>query len=74
MDDLGDYIYARNKSALTDANVSGTNIQIKFTGNAATVDGALIPTQLFIFKQDVEGVPATVSGFTGGLTTTVPVP
>ncbi|HYL93048.1 MAG TPA: IPT/TIG domain-containing protein [Alphaproteobacteria bacterium] len=74
MDQLGDYIYARNKSTLTDASVSGTTISLTFTGKAATIDGALIPTQLYIFKQDVEGVPATVPGFTTGLSTTVPVP
>lgn len=74
MDDLGDYLYARNKSTLTDAQVSGSTIQLKFTGSAATANGVTIPTQLLIFKQDVEGVPVTVPGFTGGLTTTVSVP
>jgi len=64
MQDLGDYIYARNKSRLTAAVMNGTNFQMTFTGTAATADGVLIPTQVMVFYQDVEATSVTIPGFT----------
>ena len=67
MDDLGDYIYARTKSALTRATFDGTQISYTFTGAAANADGTLIPTA-------TTGIPGrhrwswqTAPGFTNGL-------
>jgi hypothetical protein len=71
MQDLGDYLYARNKSTLTQAQVNGSSLQLTFTGNAATADGALIPTSVMIFNQDLEGFSVTVPGFTNGLSTPI---
>ncbi|MCI0347851.1 MAG: Ig-like domain-containing protein, partial [Acidobacteriales bacterium] len=66
MDDLGDYIYARNKSTLTRATFDGTQLAYTFTGRAANADGTLISTQVLLFQGDTEGSWQTVPGFTAG--------
>ena len=66
MDELGDYIYARNKSTLTDVFQIGSTLNCTFTGSAATADGQLIPTQVLVFQADDEGGWETVPGFTNG--------
>jgi len=79
MQDLADYMRARTKSVLTQAEtLTGGLLNVTFTGNAATADGALISTQFLTFFDDSEGVSYSVPGFTGGGTFTVsysnPVP
>jgi hypothetical protein len=73
MDELGDYIHARTKSQLTQAEVDGGNVTFGFTGNAATADGALIDTELRLYLTDDDGTAMTVPGFQGGRLITTPV-
>jgi len=63
MEDLGDYIYARTKSVLTDAYVTGSGITYYFTGNAANPEGALIPTYVNIYLNDFQETTQSVPGF-----------
>ncbi len=75
MEELGDYIYSRNKSVLTDVQVSGNNITYTFTGNSATADGTLVNTNALVFFDNAsEGVPHSLSGFVGGITYTLQLP
>ena len=73
MENLGDYIYARNKSLLTGALLSAGNVTFTLSGNAATADGVLVQTQLLMFLGDDEGTWRTIPGFTGGGNFTLPV-
>jgi IPT/TIG domain-containing protein/Big-like domain-containing protein/BACON domain-containing protein/3-keto-disaccharide hydrolase/beta-xylosidase-like protein len=74
MEELGDYIYSRTKSALVGATLTGTNVTYTFTGNAATADNQLVQTRLLVFFNDSsEPVSKILPGFTGGLTTTQPL-
>jgi glucose/arabinose dehydrogenase len=74
MDELGDYLYARNKSILTRVQLAEGSLQFTFTGSAATADGALVPTQAFVFYQDAEGVPVTLAGFSAPTTLSALLP
>ncbi len=75
MEGLGDYVYSRSKSVLTDVHVSGSNITYALTGNAATADGAPINTDVFVFFDNAsEGVRQTIPGFTGGTISTQALP
>lgn len=73
MANLGDYIYARTKSTLIGATLSGGNVTYTFTGSSATANGALVSTELRLFVGDDEGIAVTVPGFTGGDTITLPL-
>jgi hypothetical protein len=66
MEDLGAYFCARTQSALATAQATPTNISLNFTGNAADMDGNLIPTTFYVYYGDNEGVLQQVPGFTGG--------
>jgi hypothetical protein len=73
MEEVGDYLYARNKSLLVGALRSGENLTLTFSGNAATADNTLVDTEVLVFLGDEEGVPRTIPGFTGGASITLPV-
>jgi hypothetical protein len=73
MESLGDYIYARNKSVLVSAVLTGDNITYTYTGNATTANGILVDTEVLVFLGDDEGTPRTVPGFAGGTNITLPV-
>jgi hypothetical protein len=72
-DDMGDYIYARSKSTLVGAVLSGGSITFIFSGNAATADGALVNTHVLLFVGDDEGTLREIPGFVGGANVAVPV-
>ncbi len=74
MQDMAQYVYARTKSTLTQANFNGANITYTFTGKAADADGNLVSTQILVFNGDTEGVWQNVPGFSNGLTTTLAPP
>ena len=73
MEELGDYIHARNKSKLVTAILSGGEITSTFTGSTATADGALIETELLMFLAEDDGTRVAIGGFTGGSTISFPV-
>ena len=75
MEDLGDYIYARTKSSLNSAVLSGDQVTFTFAGNATHIDGSAVETQLDIyFNESSDGAPITIPGFTGGGTFTFALP
>ena len=74
MEDLGDYMYARNNSVLTGAEATNGNVTLTFSGNAATPDNDQLSTDILVFSGNSEGVPISVPGFTGGSTVTLPIP
>ena len=72
MENLGDYIYARTKSVLTDATLSGNDVTFTFTGNSSTIDSEPIDTQALVFYDEMsEGSSVTIPGFIGGATITM---
>ncbi|MGH7391481.1 MAG: BACON domain-containing protein [Candidatus Rokuibacteriota bacterium] len=73
MEEMGDYVRARNKSTLVNALFSAGDITIDFIGDAATADGTPVATELLLFLGDDEGTPRTVPGFLGGATVTLPL-
>jgi len=74
MEELGDYIYARNKSLLTDVSLTGSNVTYVFTGNATTANSVPVNTNILMFFNNTsEGVPQNIPGFSGGLTLTQPL-
>jgi hypothetical protein len=66
MENLGAYMCARVTSVLSAAQASPTTLTLNFSGNATDMDGNLVPTNLYIFYGDNEGIQQTVPGFTGG--------
>ena len=72
MEQLGAYMCARVSSVLSTAQASSSTLTLNFTGNAADMDGNLVPTNVFVFYGDNEGIQQTVPGFTGGYTFTTP--
>ncbi len=74
MENLGDYLYARDKSILVGATQTTNGLQVTFEGDAVTADGAPIETTMLVFYPDTEGVPVHIQGFEGGKTVTVPLP
>jgi Concanavalin A-like lectin/glucanases superfamily/Domain of unknown function (DUF1929)/Bacterial Ig domain/IPT/TIG domain/Kelch motif len=74
MDDLGDYIFARNRSKLTRVTFDGTQVNYAFTGKAVDPDGNPIPTQTLVFQGDTEGAWQTAPGFSSGLQLTRALP
>jgi hypothetical protein len=73
MDDFGDYVHARTRSALTRSELTGGNMTHTFSGNSATADGALIETDLQLYLGDDDGTAVSIPGFTGGRLITLPV-
>ena len=63
MDNMGDYLRARNHSLLSTASLTGNQLTLNFTGTATDADGNLIPTKAFIFYGDDEGTLLSVPGF-----------
>jgi uncharacterized protein YjdB len=75
MESMGDYIYARNKSLLSQANFDGSSqLSLTFTGKATDPDGRLISTQFLVFSGDNEGVWESAPGFGSGLSLTTQYP
>lgn len=74
MENVGDYIYARNHSTLTGATLNGSQISLTYSGSSADPDGRLVRTQSMIFTGDNEGVWQTTPAFTAGKTLTLPYP
>ncbi|MBI3757978.1 MAG: IPT/TIG domain-containing protein, partial [Deltaproteobacteria bacterium] len=74
MENLGEYMYARTKSALVDAMQTAGGLQVTLTGNAVTPDGVPVATQFLVFYPDAEGTPVTIPGFMGGTTAAVLLP
>ena len=75
LDSMGDYIYARNKSLLSQATFNGSSqVTLTFTGKATDPDGRLISTQFLVFSGDSEGVWVTAPGFSSGLTLSTSYP
>ncbi len=72
MEDLGAYMCARTTSVLSTAQASSSTLTLNFAGNASDMDGNLIPTNIYIFYGDNEGVQRTVPGFTGGYSFSAP--
>ena len=72
MENLGAYMCARTTSVLSTAQASPSALTLNFTGNAADMDGNLVPTNFYIFYGDNEGIQQTVPGFNGGTTFTTP--
>jgi hypothetical protein len=70
MDNMGDYLRARNHSLLATATLSSSVITLKFTGSATDADGHLIPTKTYIFYGDDEGALLAIPGFANGGTFT----
>ena len=70
MDEMGDYLRARNHSLLKSGSVTSSTISLTFTGAATDADNHLIPTKAFIFYGDDEGQFLSVPGFTNGGTFT----
>jgi hypothetical protein len=73
MEQMGDYIYARSKSTLTNALWSAGTLTLSFGGNSANADNAPVGTEVLIFSGDDEGIPRPIPGFTGGTTISLPV-
>jgi hypothetical protein len=74
MEDLGDYLYARNKSVLTDVRLVQNNLTYTFGGAATTADSVPIDTQVHVFFDDSESVPQPIQGFLTASSVTLPVP
>ncbi len=72
MEQLGAYMCARVSSVLSTAQASSSTLTLNFTGNALDMDGNPIPTNVYIFYGDNEGIQQTVPGFTGGYIYTTP--
>ncbi len=66
MDEMGDYLRARNKSLLTTASINSTAITLNFSGTATDADGNKIPTKAYIYYQNDEGTLLDVPGFSSG--------
>jgi hypothetical protein len=73
MEQMGDYIYARNKSLLNQALFSGGDVTLTLSGNSANANGELVGTEVLLFLGDDEGTPREVPGFLGGTSVTLPV-
>gem|GEM_PF-2863255 len=73
MEQVGDYVYARNKSRLSSALFSAGEVVVDFTGNAATADGAPVATEVLLFLGDDEGTSRTIPGFTSGASVSIPL-
>ena len=72
MENLGAYMCARVSSVLATAQATPSTLSLNFTGNATDMDGNLIPTSVYIFYGDNEGVQQQVPGFKGGSVYTTP--
>jgi len=70
LENIDDYLYARNKSLLLTAQANSTNITLSFTGNSTDPDGKLVATKVLVFYGDNEGSWVDVPGFAGGNTYT----
>ena len=70
MDNMGDYLRARNHSLLASATLNSTSLTLNFTGSATDADGHLIPTKALVFYGDDEGSLLSIPGFTNGGTYT----
>ena len=68
MDNMGDYLRARNHSLLATATLSSSALTLNFTGSATDADGHLIPTKALAFYGDTEGTLLDIAGFTNGKT------
>ncbi|TKB23975.1 DUF1080 domain-containing protein [Desulfopila sp. IMCC35006] len=74
MEQMGDYIYARNKSMLNSITFDNSQLTYNFSGNTTTADGAPVNTQVLVFPdQQSEGAYVTIPAFTGGTTLTLPI-
>jgi hypothetical protein len=73
MEELGDYIYARNKSKLLSAYITENGVTCVFTGNATTADGVAIATDLQLFLGDGSETSHNTPGFTDGDVVTLPI-
>ncbi len=71
MGQLGDYMYARNKSTLVSGQATATNITLTFTGKSTDPDGKLVTTKALVFYGDDEGSWFDIPGFTNGSTVTL---
>jgi hypothetical protein len=74
MEEEGAYLCARTQSVLTTAQATASTISLNFTGNAADMDGNLVPTYFYLYWGDHEGVQQQVPGFSGGYTFSMPNP
>ena len=72
MENLGAYMCARVSSLLGTAQATSSTLTLNFTGNAADIDGNLVPTNFYIFYGDNEGIQQQVPGFMGGYTYSTP--
>jgi hypothetical protein len=72
MDNMGDYLRARNHSLLSTASLNSTSITLNFTGAATDADGHLIDTKTYIFYGDNEGTFLDIPGFANGATYSFP--
>jgi|GEM_PF-2499326 len=74
MDDMGDYIYARNNSILESATSDNNTLTCSFSGTTATADGTPVDTQVLVFPdQNSQGTSITIPAFSGGQTLTIPL-
>jgi hypothetical protein len=73
MEQMGDYIYARNKSLLNQALFSEGDVTLTLSGNSANANGQLVGTEVLLFLGDDEGTPREVPGFLGGTSVTLPI-
>jgi len=74
MEELGDYIYSRNKSVLTDVQVSGNDITYTLTATLPLLTAPSCNKVLVFFDNTSEGVAQTLSGFVGGAVYTTQLP
>jgi subtilase family serine protease len=71
MEELGDYLHARNTSTLVGATAAGGTITVTYTGSAVDADDAPIATMVWVYSGDTEGRLSEVPGFVNGLVFTL---
>jgi len=66
IEQMGDYMYARNKSLLATAQATPSTITLNLTGKSQNADGTLVPTKTLVFYGDDNGTWVDVPGFAPG--------
>ncbi|HWZ45574.1 MAG TPA: family 16 glycoside hydrolase [Candidatus Saccharimonadales bacterium] len=72
MEQMGAYMRARTKSALTTGQVTPSTITLNFIGSATDANGATVATKALVFYGDNDGTLVDVPGFTNGTTVSFP--
>ncbi len=74
MDEMGDYIYARNNSMLESVTSDNNMLTCSFSGTTATAGGTPVDTEVLVFPdQNSQGTSITIPAFSEGQTLTIPI-